>query len=69
MSFKDDPYRLWKYVNDKLGKGKKHIKFNANNLKATEGDFNITSEKQMANYFNKYFCEVGKTLFQKINSK
>lgn len=61
----NDPKKLWKIINDKIGKSKK----NENTISYIyENGKKIEDKKNIAAAMNNYFCEVGNNLSNKIKT-
>ena len=58
--------QIWRNLNSVVSISK--IKNKVNIPKLTVNDFEVTNTKEICNILNDYFCSIGLTLGQKINS-
>lgn len=58
---------MWAYVNNKLGKNNTKKQFNVSYVNDAGNGNVVTGDKNMADYFNRYFCSVGKNITESIN--
>ena len=61
----NNPRKLWNFISTKLGKNRKNLNSDINQLLDTNNKI-ITEPLQKANHLNNYFCGVGKNLYSKI---